>query len=337
MRRARGADSPHHPAKSFILAPLASSHYRTLKLTQSLVHDRPGGALVLIDSTPGHPPQRRPIRSYVLRQGRLTEAQERAFAQLWPRFGVEREPGQVLDLPALFGNDRSVFLEIGFGNGQTLAEIAAHHPECNYLGVEVHGPGVGHLLLEIDRRGLTNLRLLRQDAVDLLDKGLAPASLAGVYLLFPDPWPKKRHHKRRLIQPGFVALAASRLSTGPAWNAAKVAWPAAMRPAGRYVIVRASVADAPVRTSAAVARAKLATRQSSAAVSGRGHCRRSRSISDTDARRAGDCATRSAPRSDATGVPPAESCSAVIVQSGISNARRSVPSGPVSKGLPIPR
>ncbi len=208
MRRARGADSPHHPAKSFILAPLASSHYRTLKLTQSLVHDRPGGALVLIDSTPGHPPQRRPIRSYVLRQGRLTEAQERAFAQLWPRFGVEREPGQVLDLPALFGNDRSVFLEIGFGNGQTLAEIAAHHPECNYLGVEVHGPGVGHLLLEIDRRGLTNLRLLRQDAVDLLDKGLAPASLAGVYLLFPDPWPKKRHHKRRILNPEFVTRLA---------------------------------------------------------------------------------------------------------------------------------
>ena len=161
-----------------------------------------------MDSTPDHPPQRRPIRSFVLRQGRLTEAQERAFAELWPRYGVERSPGEALDLPALFGNDQPVYLEIGFGNGETLAEIAARHPEHNYLGVEVHGPGVGHLLLEIERRGLNNLRLVRQDAVDLLDSGLAPASLAGVYLLFPDPWPKKRHHKRRLLNPAFVTRLA---------------------------------------------------------------------------------------------------------------------------------
>ena len=101
-----------------------------------------------------------------------------------------------------------MYLEIGFGNGETLAEIAARHPNRNYLGVEVHGPGVGHLLLEIERRGLSNLRLVRQDAVDLLDSGLAPASLAGVYLLFPDPWPKKRHHKRRLLNPEFVTRLA---------------------------------------------------------------------------------------------------------------------------------
>jgi tRNA (guanine-N7-)-methyltransferase len=180
----------------------------TQKPSQSHVHARPGRALVLIDSAPDHPPQRRPIRSYVLRQGRLTEAQERAFAELWPRYGVERNPGQALDLPALFGNDQPVYLEIGFGNGETLAEIAERHPERNYLGIEVHGPGVGHLLLETERRGLGNLRLLRQDAVDLLDTGLAPASLAGVYLLFPDPWPKKRHHKRRILNLEFVARLA---------------------------------------------------------------------------------------------------------------------------------
>ncbi len=180
----------------------------TQEPSPSHVHDRPGRALILIDPAPDHPPQRRPIRSFVLRQGRLTEAQERAFAELWPRYGVEWPAGEALDLPALFGNDQPVYLEIGFGNGETLAEIAARHPEHNYLGVEVHGPGVGHLLLEIERRGLSNLRLVRQDAVDLLDSGLAPASLAGVYLLFPDPWPKKRHHKRRLLNPEFVTRLA---------------------------------------------------------------------------------------------------------------------------------
>jgi len=156
----------------------------------------------------------------VLRQGRLTEAQERAFTALWPRYGVEWEPGRALDLPALFGNDRPVFLEIGFGNGETLAEMAADHSERNYLGVEVHGPGVGHLLLEIARRDLTNLRLLRQDAVALLAVGLAPASLAGVYLFFPDPWPKKRHHKRRILNPGFVTGLARVIRPGGLFHTA---------------------------------------------------------------------------------------------------------------------
>jgi len=159
-------------------------------------------------------PARRPIRSYVLRQGRLTEAQARAFVSLWPRFGLDRQLGQVLDLPEIFGNDRPVFLEIGFGNGETLAQMAARHPEHNYLGVEVHGPGVGHLLLAGARLDLGNLRLLRQDAVDLLDSGLAPASLTGVYLLFPDPWPKKRHHKRRILNADFVARVARVLRPG---------------------------------------------------------------------------------------------------------------------------
>ena len=153
---------------------------------------------------PGEPPLR-PIRSFVLRQGRLTSAQARAFAELWPRYGIERQPGEPLDLTALFGDDRPVWLEIGFGNGEALATLAERHPERNFLGVEVHCPGIGHLLLACERLGLTNVRLLRQDAVELLDSGLPPASLAGVYLFFPDPWPKQRHHKRRILNPAFLA------------------------------------------------------------------------------------------------------------------------------------
>ena len=165
----------------------------------------------------------------MLRQGRLTEAQERAFAELWPCYGVELPAGEALDPPTLFGNDQPIYLEIGFGNGETLAEIAARHPERNYLGVEVHGPGVGHLLLEIERRGLGNLRLLRQDAVDLLDRGLAPASLAGIYLLFPDPWPKQRHHKRRILNPEFATRLARVIRPGGLFHAATDWEPYALR------------------------------------------------------------------------------------------------------------
>jgi len=165
-------------------------------------------------------PRRRPIRSFVLRQGRLTPAQARAFSALWPRYGVDPQPGRVLDLETLFGNDQPVYLEIGFGNGESLATMAEAHPERNYLGVEVHGPGIGHLLLAIEQRGLANLRLLRQDAVELLDQGLAAASLAGIYLFFPDPWPKKRHHKRRILNPTFVAKLARVIRPGGLFHAA---------------------------------------------------------------------------------------------------------------------
>jgi len=165
-------------------------------------------------------PHHRPIRSFVLRQGRLTPGQERAFGELWPRFGIDWERGAVLDLPTLFGNRRPVYLEIGFGNGEALAEMAERHPERNYLGVEVHGPGVGHLLLVIERRGLANLRLLQQDAVELLESGMPPASLAGVYLFFADPWPKKKHHKRRILNLRFVELLARVIHPGGLFLAA---------------------------------------------------------------------------------------------------------------------
>jgi tRNA (guanine-N7-)-methyltransferase len=174
----------------------------------------------------GIPPRRphRPIRSFVLREGRLTPAQDRAFADLWPRIGVDWLPGTMLDPHALFADDdqagHPTYLEIGFGNGDTLAQMAESHPERRYLGVEVHRPGVGHLLLELARRGLTNVRVLRQDAVELLAKGLPPASLDGVYLFFPDPWPKQRHHKRRILSPEFVSLLARVIRQGGIFHAA---------------------------------------------------------------------------------------------------------------------
>jgi tRNA (guanine-N7-)-methyltransferase len=133
-------------------------------------------------------------------------------------------PGTLLDPQALFIGEQQarlpVYLEIGFGNGETLAQMAEAHPERGYLGVEVHRPGVGHLLLELERRGLSNVRVLRQDAVELLTVGLPPASLDGIYLFFPDPWPKQRHHKRRILSAEFVALLAGVIRTGGVFHAA---------------------------------------------------------------------------------------------------------------------
>ena len=155
----------------------------------------------------------RAIRSYVLRQGRRTDAQRRASAELLPRFGIpySREP---LDLDRVFGRAAPKILEIGFGMGETTARIAASHPGNDYLGVEVHAPGVGSLLQRIAAPGLSNVRIIQHDAVEVLESMIAPACLDGVHVFFPDPWPKKRHHKRRLIQPPFVALLASRMKQG---------------------------------------------------------------------------------------------------------------------------
>jgi len=163
--------------------------------------------------------QRRSIRSYVLRQGRVSDAQRRAIDELLPRFGVpyQRTP---LDLDRLFGRGAPRILEIGFGMGETTAAIAQSHPENDYLGIEVHTPGVGALLKRIAELGLANLRIVQHDAVEVLEHMLAPASLDGVHLFFPDPWPKKRHHKRRLVQPAFAALLASRMKPGAYLHAA---------------------------------------------------------------------------------------------------------------------
>jgi tRNA (guanine-N7-)-methyltransferase len=164
--------------------------------------------------------RRRPVRSFVLREGRLTAAQARAFDTLWPHYGLDWHPDQALDLPSLFGNDQPVVLEIGFGNGDALLYMASRHPERNYLELEVHRPGIGHLLLALDRAGLANVRVMREDATAVLARGLGPASLSGVCLYFPDPWPKKRHHKRRIVQPAFIDDLARVLAPGGFFHAA---------------------------------------------------------------------------------------------------------------------
>ena len=155
----------------------------------------------------------RPMRSFVLRAGRLGSGQQRALQELGPRFVLPYQPQQA-DWPAVFGRDAPRVLEIGFGMGQATAQIAAARPDLDFIGVEVHQPGVGALLREIGERGLGNLRIVQHDAVEVLREMIAPASLAGAHIFFPDPWHKKRHHKRRLIQPAFVELLVSRLAPG---------------------------------------------------------------------------------------------------------------------------
>jgi tRNA (guanine-N7-)-methyltransferase len=163
--------------------------------------------------------ERRAIRSYVLRQGRISNAQRRAHADLLPLYGVPFSP-DALDLGRLFGRAAPKILEIGFGMGETTARIASEHPENDYLGIEVHTPGVGSLLRRIAELGLANVRVIQHDAVEVLRHMIAPEALDGVHIFFPDPWPKKRHHKRRLIQAPFLALLASRMKAGAYVHAA---------------------------------------------------------------------------------------------------------------------
>jgi tRNA (guanine-N7-)-methyltransferase len=153
----------------------------------------------------------RPIRSYVLRQGRFSGAQQRAHAELMPRLGVPYAP-RAIDFQAVFGRRAPVTVEVGSGMGETTVRIAAEHPERDYLAIEVHAPGVGSLLKQVAELALTNVRVVQHDAVEVLRDMIPEAALAAIHVFFPDPWPKKRHHKRRLIQPPFAELAASRLA-----------------------------------------------------------------------------------------------------------------------------
>jgi tRNA (guanine-N7-)-methyltransferase len=158
-------------------------------------------------------PPRRAIRSYVLRAGRMGSGQQRALADLGPRFIVPFQPVPI-DAARLFGRRAPLVVEIGFGMGQATAAIAAAQPGTDFIGIEVHQPGVGALLQRIAEAPLSNLRIVQHDAVAVLEHMIAPASLAGIHVFFPDPWHKKKHHKRRLIQPAFTALLASRLTPG---------------------------------------------------------------------------------------------------------------------------
>jgi tRNA (guanine-N7-)-methyltransferase len=157
----------------------------------------------------------RAIRSFVTRSGRITYAQERALQELWPKYGADLGAAP-LDLDALFGRRARRVAEIGFGNGDNLLALAAGRPAEDFLGIEVHRPGVGRLLLQLEERALGNVRVVCRDAVEVLERYLEGPCLDEILILFPDPWPKKRHHKRRLIQPAFVALLAERLKGGGA-------------------------------------------------------------------------------------------------------------------------
>jgi tRNA (guanine-N7-)-methyltransferase len=153
----------------------------------------------------------RPIRSFVLRQGRFSLAQQRACRVLLPRFGIPYVPS-LLDLAAIFGRDNPKILEIGSGMGEATAAIAEAQPDRDFLAIEVHSPGVGGLLKLIEDKSLTNIRIVQHDAAEVVAHMIAPGALAGIHIFFPDPWPKKRHHKRRLLQPEFITALAERLA-----------------------------------------------------------------------------------------------------------------------------
>jgi len=180
--------------------------------TDDVTDDAPTTAVADLDAL-----RQRRIRSYVTRAGRVSVAQQRSLDTLWPRYGVDYRAA-VLDYAALFGQAvdavRPTVFEIGFGMGETTAAIAAARRDVNFIGVEVHTPGVGALLKQIGELGLDNVRIISHDAVEVLEHMIAPASLAGVHVYFPDPWHKARHHKRRLLQPPLVKLLASRLAPG---------------------------------------------------------------------------------------------------------------------------
>ena len=175
------------------------------------------------DNSPSfyHPPRpmhesdkkRRAVRSFVRRAGRITQSQQRALDELWPVYGVSYT-GRPLEFDELFGADQPVVAEIGFGNGETLVQLAAANPDQNFLGIEVHEPGVGHCLLKAKEAGIENLRIIAHDAIDVLTHQIRSRSLSRLNLYFPDPWPKKRHHKRRIVQPAFLDLVADRLVDG---------------------------------------------------------------------------------------------------------------------------
>jgi len=157
----------------------------------------------------------RPIRSFVRRAGRLTVSQQRALDELWPELGLDFKPAPI-GIESLFGRKAPLIVEIGFGNGDSLVAQAAASPGKDFIGIEVHDPGIGHCLIKAQEAGISNLRLIAHDAIEVLDEQIPEASLERINLYFPDPWPKKRHHKRRIVQPRFLDLCERLLEAGGA-------------------------------------------------------------------------------------------------------------------------
>jgi len=157
--------------------------------------------------------QHRPIKSFVLRQGRLTVAQQNALDHHWCEYGIDYT-GQPISFDKLFENTNDIVLEVGFGNGESLLQQAINQPEYNFIGIEVHGPGVGHLIHNANAQGVHNLKIIRHDAVEVLKHQIADGSIKKLQLFFPDPWHKKRHHKRRIISPEFIQLVRQKLKPG---------------------------------------------------------------------------------------------------------------------------
>jgi tRNA (guanine-N7-)-methyltransferase len=169
--------------------------------------------------TESSPNRHREIKSFVLRQGRLTAAQQNALQNHWQDYGIDFSE-QLLDFRSLFENNNEVILEIGFGNGESLLQQAINQPQYNFVGIEVHGPGVGHLIHEAHTKDIHNIRVIRHDAVEVLEKQIADASVKQLQLFFPDPWHKKRHHKRRIIKPAFIQLVNKKLKAGGCFHMA---------------------------------------------------------------------------------------------------------------------
>ncbi|MGJ0429077.1 tRNA (guanosine(46)-N7)-methyltransferase TrmB [Methylobacter sp.] len=161
-------------------------------------------------------PQR--IRSFIRRQGRITPGQQLALDNYWAVYGLD--PQADYDFAEVFGRDAPLCVEIGFGNGESLARMAAVNPGINYIGIEVHRPGVGHLMMQLAEQGISNVRIYCHDAIEVIEHKMADHSLAGVHLFFPDPWPKKKHHKRRIVRPSFVDLLVKKLRPGGYFHAA---------------------------------------------------------------------------------------------------------------------
>jgi tRNA (guanine-N7-)-methyltransferase len=158
------------------------------------------------------------IRSFIRRQGRITMAQEQALEKYSDKYCLD--PGQEYDFKKVFQRDAPLCIEIGFGNGDSLAQLAAANSDKDYIGIEVHRPGIGHLLLQLEQKGICNVRIYCHDAIEILEQRIADNSLDAVHLFFPDPWPKKKHHKRRIVQPGFVDLLVRKLKSGGYFHAA---------------------------------------------------------------------------------------------------------------------